>query len=40
MIFMQKMNGYYNYCQKSYITKWRDRFRYCKKLQFFANKLE
>ena len=32
MVMMQKMNNYYNHCQKGYLTKWLERHRYCKKL--------
>lgn len=40
IIFMQKMNGYYNTCQKSFIAKWKDRLRYCKRLIAFSQKLQ
>ena len=39
-VLSQRMNGYYNHCQKGFLNRWRDRFRYCKKLLHFANVLE
>lgn len=38
-IFMQRMNSYYNYCQKDALVKWKDRIKYCKKLVNFTKNL-
>ncbi len=39
MVMMQKMNNYYNNCQKGYITKWLNRHRYCRKLNNLLEQL-
>ena len=40
LVFMQKMNGYYNHCQKSFISKWHARHKHCKQLSYVAKSLD
>lgn len=40
LCMMQRLNGYYNHCQKGFIGKWHQRFKYCKSLLSVAKHLE